>query len=193
MAASNPSETFQNPMDIARRAGNWFIAIAVVFILLGTLAIVAPLVVGLAVTVLVGWLLIVGGVTHEIGAFRSTGIGRAIWQVIVGILYVGAGLYFLTHPLIALGTLTLFLAVVLFAEGVMDVVAYFATRGAEGSGWLLVNAIVTVLLSAMIWRQWPSISIWAIGTLVGINLLFNGFSRLMLGAAARSFGHKATA
>jgi uncharacterized membrane protein HdeD (DUF308 family) len=68
----------------------------------------------------------------------------------------------------------------------MTVARYFATRHVQGSGWLLVNAVVSFLLAVMIWRQWPSISVWAIGTLVGLNLLVDGFSRLMFGTAARS-------
>jgi uncharacterized membrane protein HdeD (DUF308 family) len=58
---------------------------------------------------------------------------------------------------------------------------------------MLVNAVVTFLLATMIWLQWPSISVWAIGTLVGINLLVNGFSRLMYGTAARSFARQRAA
>jgi uncharacterized membrane protein HdeD (DUF308 family) len=97
---------------------------------------------------------------------------------------VGGG-YFLTHPLLALGTLTLFLAAILLVEAVVEFAAYFATRGLPGSGWRLVNAIVTLLLGAMIWSNWPSSSVWAIGTIVGVNLLMTGFSRLMLGTASR--------
>ncbi len=166
--------------------GTWFILTAVAFIVLGTIAIVEPFVGGLAVTAFVGWVLIAGGFTHAVNAFRTEGLWRSLWQVVVAVVYVVGGFYFLTHPLIALGTLTLFLAAVLFVESVMDVAAWVATRDEEGAGWFLVNAAITFLLSVLIWRQWPSISVWAIGTMVGINLLVNGFSRLMLGTAVRS-------
>jgi uncharacterized membrane protein HdeD (DUF308 family) len=180
-------------MPLVEKAGVWFIATAVAFIVLGTLAVMAPLVAGLAVTTLVGTLLIVGGVTHGIGAFRGGGVGHTIWQIIVTVFYVGAGVYFLTHPLMALGTLTLFLATVLFVEACMNVVRYFSIRHTGGAGWLLVNAAVSLLLAVMIWRRWPSISVWAIGTLVGLNLLMDGFSRLMFGTATRSFLRQRTA
>jgi uncharacterized membrane protein HdeD (DUF308 family) len=186
MTTPHRSESFHEPTPLMEKAGGWFIATAVAFIVLGTLAIMAPAVAGFAVTTLVGTLLIIGGVMHGIGAFRGGGVGRTIWQIIVTALYVIAGIYFLTHPLIALTSLTMFLAVVLFVEGCMNVVAYFSTRHVGGSGWLLVNAVVSFLLAVMIWQQWPSISVWAIGTLVGVNLLVNGFSRLMLGTATRS-------
>jgi uncharacterized membrane protein HdeD (DUF308 family) len=173
-------------MPLVEKAGTWFIATAVAFIVLGTLAIMAPYVAGIAVTTLVGTLLIIGGVMHGIGAFRGGGVGRTIWQIIVTAFYVIAGIYFLTHPLIALTSLTLLLASVLFVEAIMNVVLYFSMQREDRSGWILVNAVVSFLLAIMIAQQWPSISIWAIGTLVGVNLLVNGFSRLMLGTATRS-------
>jgi uncharacterized membrane protein HdeD (DUF308 family) len=172
------------PGTLINRAGRWFTVMGVVFVILGMLAIVEPAVAGLAVAILVGWLLIFGGFAHAVGAFGG-GAGRVVWQLIVAAIYIVGGLYFLTHPLLALGTLTLFLAAILLVEAVVEVIAYFVTRGEGGSGWRLVNAIVTLLLGGMIWRNWPSSSVWAIGTLVGVNLMITGFSRLMLGTAAR--------
>ena len=162
----------------AHGTGLYFIATGVAFVLLGTLAIVAPLVAGLAVTTFVGWLLIVGGVAHGVNAFRGDSITRESWQALVGVFYLTAGLYFLAHPLIALGTLTISLACVLLVEAGMDLVAWFATA-AKGSGWLLLNTLATFAFSTAIWLQWPSVSTWAIGTLVGGKLLISGISRLM--------------
>ncbi len=162
-----------------RGAGLWFVATAVAFIVVGTLAILAPFVVGLAVASLVGWLLLAGGVMHGVNAFRSDSVMRAAWQVFVAMMYVVAGLYFLAHPLIALGTLTISLACVLLVEAMMNVVTWFASRDEAGSGWLLLNAFVTFAVSVLIWLHWPSVSVWVIGTLVGVKLLFSGVARLM--------------
>jgi uncharacterized membrane protein HdeD (DUF308 family) len=165
-----------------------FIATAVAFIVLGTVAIAVPFAAGLAVTTLVGWLLIGGGLMHAITAFRSDSITRAVWQVLLGMFYVAAGLYFLAHPLIALGTLTISLACVLMVEAAMDLVAWTATRKEKGSGWLLVNTLATFALAMLIWLHWPSVSVWAIGTLVGVKLMVSGFSRLFRGAAGEAIG-----
>ena len=108
-----------------------------------------------------------------------------ILQTLVGILYLIGGGYFLTHTIMGVSTLTLLLAGIILAEGVMELVAYFRLKSVGGSGWLLVNGVVTLLLGGLIWFHWPSSSVWAIGTLVGVNLLMTGFSRLMLGMAAR--------
>jgi uncharacterized membrane protein HdeD (DUF308 family) len=184
MSTTNPGGRLSGPGTIVTKAGRWLTVMGIVFVVLGLLAIVEPAVAGLAVAILVGWVLIFGGVAHGISAFGAGGAGRVIWQLIVAAIYLVAGLYFLTHPLLGLGTLTLYLAVVLLVEAAIEIVAFLGGREG-GSGWRLVNAIVTLQLGGMIWRNWPSSSAWAIGTLVGVNLMITGFSRLMIGTAAR--------
>jgi uncharacterized membrane protein HdeD (DUF308 family) len=191
MATANPTEGFREAGTIIKKASGLFIAIGVVFILLGILAIIEPGVAGLAVTILVGWLLIFGGVAHLLAVFSGGGAGRVVWQVLIGIVYIVGGFYFLTHPLLGLGTLTLLLAVIILAEAVFEVIVYFLRRAEGGSGWLLVNALITLLLGGLIWFHWPSSSVWAIGTLVGVNLLMTGISRLMVGLAARKLSRVA--
>jgi uncharacterized membrane protein HdeD (DUF308 family) len=193
MATANPTEGLRGAGKIIRKASGWFIGMAVVFILLGILAIIEPGLAGLAVTILVGWLLIFGGMAHLVAAFSGGGAGRVIWQVLIGIVYIVGGFYFLTHPLLGLGTLTLLLGVIILTEGVFEVIVYFRTRGEGGSGWLLVNALITLLLGGLIWFHWPSSSVWAIGTLVGVNLLMTGISRLMFGLAARKLVNRVAA
>jgi uncharacterized membrane protein HdeD (DUF308 family) len=95
----------------------------------------------------------------------------------------------LTHPLLALGTLTLFLGSILVMEAGFQVITYFRTHGEAGSGWLLLNALITLLVGVLIWSHWPSSSVWAIGTLVGVKLLMTGVSRLMIGFAVRHLVH----
>jgi uncharacterized membrane protein HdeD (DUF308 family) len=171
--------------SIVKRTSGWLIVLAVSFIVLGLIAIIEPVIAGLALTIWVGWLLIFGGIVHLIGAFRSGGLGGATWQLLLAAIYLIGGGYFLTHTLLALGTLTLLLAGILVAEAILEIVAFVQSPGEAGRGWRVVNAAITLLLGLMIWRQWPSSSIWAIGTLVGVNLIVTGVTRLMLGMTAR--------
>jgi uncharacterized membrane protein HdeD (DUF308 family) len=144
----------------------WLVyGVAVVFILLGTMSIIEPGVAGLAVTILMGWLLIFGSGAHLVAAFIGGGAGRIIWLALIGIMYIVGGFYFLTHPLLGLRTLTLLLAVIILMEAVFEVISYFRMRGEGGSGWLLVNPLITLLLGGPIWFHWPSSSAWAIGIL----------------------------
>ena len=135
------------------KAGRWLTAMGIVFVVLGVLAIIEPAVAGLAVAILVGWLLIFAGVAHAVGASGGGGTGRVVWQLVLAVVYVGGGFYLLTHPLLGLGTLTLFLAVILVTEAILEVIAYFNVRSESGSGWRLVNAVVTLILGGMIERH----------------------------------------
>ena len=185
MATANPTQGLQGAEKFVKKASGLYIAIAVAFIILGIMAIVEPGVAGLAVTVLVGWLLLFGGAAHMVAAFSGGGAGRVVWHVLVALLYIAGGLYFLMHPLLGLGSLTLLLGVIILVAAVFELVAYFRSRAESGSGWLLINGLITLLLGGLIYFHWPSSSVWAIGTLVGVNLLMTGISRLMLGLAAR--------
>ncbi|HUL35648.1 MAG TPA: DUF308 domain-containing protein [Candidatus Eisenbacteria bacterium] len=185
MTTSNEHPGLQGPEKIVKKASGWFIAIAVMFILLGIFAIAEPFTAGLGVTLLVGWLLVLGAVAHFIAAFKGGGAKHVILQVLVGLVYLVGGGYFLTHTIMGASTLTLLLATVILIEGVFELVSYIRMKSVGGSGWLLVNGIVTLLLGGLIWFHWPSSTVWAIGTLVGVNLLVTGLSRLMIGLAAR--------
>jgi uncharacterized membrane protein HdeD (DUF308 family) len=185
MATANSTEGLRGPAAVAKKITRWYLAMAVLFIFLGLLAIAEPGIAGLAVTLLVGWALIFGGVAHFATAFKGRGTKHMAWQVLIGIVYFIGGLYFLTHTIMAEETLTRLLAGIILAEGVIEVLAYFRTKVEGGSWWLLLNGIITLVLGGMIWFHLPSSSVWAIGTLVGINLLMTGISRLMFGLAAR--------
>jgi len=111
--------------------------------------------------------------------------GGILWELLVGILYVFVGCYLLFRPVAGLASLTLALAIYLFAEGVLELILSFRLRPMPSSGWLLFDGIITLILAVMIWRTWPSSTEWVIGTLVGISMLFSGISRLMLSLAAR--------
>jgi uncharacterized membrane protein HdeD (DUF308 family) len=191
MATANSIEGLRSPLGMAKKITGWYLAAAVLFILLGIFAIVEPGVAAIGVTLLVGWMLVIGAVFHFIAAFKGGGAKQVIFQILVGILYAIGGFYFLTHTLMATGTLTLLLAGIFLAEGVIEIISYFRLRKEGASGWLILNGIITLALGALIWFHWPSSTVWAIGTLVGVNLLMTGFSRLMFGMAIRKLASRA--
>jgi uncharacterized membrane protein HdeD (DUF308 family) len=174
----------------ARHFTGWSIAISLLMILAGILAIGLPLAGGIAVNIVVAWLLVFSGVAHLALGWHLRGIGGVIWQTLLGVLYIGIGIYVLTHPVAGLLALTLALAIYLFAEGVLELILSFQIRSRQGRGWLLLDGIVTLILGVLIWRTWPASTEWAIGTLVGISMIFSGTTRLMLSLAARSMVNK---
>jgi uncharacterized membrane protein HdeD (DUF308 family) len=172
-------------IETGRRFTGWHILAAVLFIITGMFAIIEPAVAAIGITLLLGWLLIFGGVAHVFAAFKGGGAKRVFLEILSAVAFLIGGLYILTHPLLAIGTLTALLAVVIFAAGIFDIVSYFRLRREQPSGWMLFNGIVALLLAWLIWSRWPSSSAWAIGTLVGVNLLLTGITRLMVGMAER--------
>ncbi|HMH13201.1 MAG TPA: DUF308 domain-containing protein [Edaphobacter sp.] len=170
---------------VARTAVNWSIALSVLLLLAGFFAILIPSVSGIAITLFIGWTIIITGITHFVMAFKTHTTGSILWELLLGALYLFAGGYLVFHPLSGLASLTLLLAVYLFIEGIIEVVHAFQVRPRHGTAWLWINAAITLILAVMIWRTWPVSSTWAIGTLVGISMIFSGFSRLMASLAAK--------
>ena len=174
-----------SPATIATRAVSWSIGLSVLMILAGVLGIIIPPAAGLAVTVLVGWLLVLSGAAHLVFGWHTRTAGGFIWELLLGMLYIFVGVYTLFHLAAGLETLTLALAIYLFAEAILEFVLSFRLRPRPGSGWLLFDGIITLILSILIWKTWPSNTPWVIGTLVGISMLFSGVSRLVVSLAAR--------
>jgi len=193
MATANPTQGLRGPAEAAKKITGWYIAAAALLIVLGIFGIIEPGIAGLGVTLLVGWLLIFASVMHFVAAFKGGGAKQVLFQVLVGLVYLIGGGYFLTHTIMGVATLTLLLSAIILAEGVIEIVSYFRMRGEGASFWLLVNGVITLLLGCLIFFHWPSSSVWAIGTLVGINLLMTGITRLMFGLAARKSLGQATA
>lgn len=173
-------------VTIAKQSLGWSIALSVLMIIAGLLAIVVPAAAGIAVTILVGWLLVFSGAAHLVFAWHTRTTGAFIWELLLGLAYIAVGVYVLIHPVAGLASLTLALAIYLFAEAVLEFMLGFRLRPMAGSTWLLLDGVITLILAILIWRSWPSSSPWVIGTLVGISMLFSGVSRLMLSMAARS-------
>jgi len=163
----------------------WPITLSVLMILAGILAIVVPPAGGIAATLLVGWLLIFMGGIHMIFGWQTRHVGGSMWGGLLGLVYLLIGFYMLVHPVAGLEALTLALGAWLFAEAILEFVLSWRLRPFGGSGWLLLDGIVTLVLAILVSATWPSNSPWVIGTLIGVNMIFSGTSRLMLLVSAR--------
>jgi uncharacterized membrane protein HdeD (DUF308 family) len=149
------------------------------------LAVGLPFLAAVAVNGLIAWLIIFSGVAHIILAFKTHGAGSIIWKLLVGVAYLIFGGYLLARPLIGVASLTLILASLFLIEGILNIIMFFKLRSMQGSSWLLLDGVITLLLGVMIYAQWPSSSLWAIGILVGVSLIMSGISRIMMSLAVR--------
>src|SRR5467141_1590284 len=167
------------------KATMWSILLSVLMIAAGVLAICVAVIAGITVTAVVGWLLVFSGLLHLAFAWQARRAGAVLWEVLLGIVYGAIGFYLLASPVAGLASLTLAIAIYLLIEGVLEFVLSFQLRPAPGSGWLLVDGVITLVLAVMIWTTWPSSALWVVGTLVGISMFFSGITRLMLSMAVR--------
>ncbi|MGH8293238.1 MAG: HdeD family acid-resistance protein [Gammaproteobacteria bacterium] len=167
-------------LGTARRSTTVSIGMSLLLIVLGLLALMLPGALGIAVAILALWTIVFAGLAHLVYAWNVRTAGDRFWGLAVGLVYLLAGLYLMLHPRESLTSLTLVLAVLFLLEAGAMLGAFLRLRALPGSGWLLMNALLAFALGLLLAFNWPSRSPWAIGTLLGINLLVSGAVRLLL-------------
>lgn len=159
----------------------WFLAIGLLFIFLGVLAITRAYLPALTIKVtwLFGFLLLGGGIGEIIGSFRAGRWSGTIFHVLIGLLYVVVGLLIMDQPESSALQFTLVISVFMILTGVFRI--FFSLTGRfAGWGWVLLNGMTTLLLGLMIYRQWPTSGTWVIGLFLGIELILSGWSWMIL-------------
>jgi uncharacterized membrane protein HdeD (DUF308 family) len=165
------------------------ILLGIILIITGCSAIGMPLVAGVAIELLIGWVLIVSGIMQSIYSFSSRGWGKFSMRLMAGLLYLLAGVMLIAHPLRGVLTLTALLGLLFALEGLCKIIGSFQIREVANWGWLFMSGFLSLLIGIIIWRQWPSSAVWAIGLLVGINILLRGWALIMLAIALPPGGH----
>jgi len=169
----------------------WFLALGILLVLAGVAAILFPLVSTIATKIALGWIFLVSGALLIIHAFSSQQWRGFLLGLLLGVLYVIAGGWLAFFPFTGIITLTLILAALFLAEGVLEVIMGVRVRPHEGWGWLVLSGLIAIAVGAMIAAELPGSAIWAIGLLAGINLLSSGVSFVVLALAGRRTGHGA--
>jgi uncharacterized membrane protein HdeD (DUF308 family) len=166
--------------DLIRQHRGLFIFEGIVFLILGIIAIVFPLVASAAMTTLLGALLLVGGIATAIRAFRAKGMPNRGSSILLAILTIMAGLALLIFVPAGMLALTLALAAFFMVQGGFEIYHGIQAKGQRGRGWLIASGIAGVIVGVLLWLEWPSSAAWAIGTLAGINFIFTGVGLLTL-------------
>ncbi len=165
-----------------------FLAEGIILVILGILAIVVPPIATIAVEVLIGWLLLMSGIVGLISTFRTRGAPGFGWSLLSAVIGTVAGIVLLAWPLSGALSLTLILTVFLVLEGVVSIL-YALEHKRELSGrWgmMLFSGVVDLFLAAIIFAGLPGTAAWAIGLLVGINLVFGGSALIAMALHARN-------
>jgi uncharacterized membrane protein HdeD (DUF308 family) len=170
--------------EIKKRAG-WSIFMGVVTAALGVFLILYPMATATITTLLLGWVLIFVAVAQVVFALHSQSVGKFFLKLLLAVIYGVAGVGLAFFPTAGVAALTVFLGSLICAYGIVAIVGSFQMRPADGWGWFLFDGIVTLLLGILILARWPSSSLWAIGTLVGVAVLMGGISRIMIAGKVR--------
>jgi len=152
----------------------------IALIVLGLLAIAAPAFAGEAVMVVIGIILLVSGIFEFGRGWREDAWSGKILAFVLGVLMALCGLAVLSRPLFSLAIFTLMLAMFFVVEGIWKIVISFSYRPATGWLAMLASGVLGFLLGFLIWRQWPLSGIWAVGVLIGVDLLMTGISMVAL-------------
>ena len=164
-----------------------FLAEGIIMMVLGLLAIAVPEVASFAITIFVGWLFLIGGIFRTVSLVQHRNLPGFAWSLVTALLATALGLILLLRPIAGVLTLTLALIVFFVLEGISAILLALEHRKHLPSwGWVLFSGFVDLLLAFLIWDGWPSSAAWAIGLLVGINMVFLGLSLIMTALAART-------
>ena len=157
----------------------------ILLVVFGALAIATPAVAGTAVVLTIGAVLLLAGLVQIVTGLRSEGWSNKLPPLVLGVIAAIGGLALLGEPWIGMAFIALLLAGVFAVEGTWKIIAAFGYRPA--SGWLamLASGVLTLVLGVLIWRQWPLSGLWAVGILVGIDLLMTGVSMMTLASTIR--------
>jgi uncharacterized membrane protein HdeD (DUF308 family) len=159
----------------------WLIALAVLTIVLGMVTIAYPLFATIVSTLVFGWVFVIAGITQIVYAFQSKGAGQIFGKLILGLLYLLAGIFVLANPLVGSLSLTVVIGVTIFVQGIIQTsMAFQLRRSSPNWGWMLASGIAGIILGILIGSNIPATAPWLLGTLVGINLLFDGVWMLTL-------------
>ncbi len=167
-------------VSVNRVVGNsWFAAIlAVLELVLGFVMLSFPMLLGAAAVWVTGVALVVIGMVHLWHVI--TRAGQRIWSLISGVIYIVAGAAMVLLPLASLSVITLVLGVALLAGGILRLLVAISMRNEQGSAWRFFNALVSLILGGMVIWSWPASSLWLVGTIIAVEMIFSGWSLLFL-------------
>ena len=164
-----------------------FLAEGIILVLLGVVAIVVPPIATIAFTLVVGWVFLFSGAA---GLFTTFYVGRAPgfwWSLLSALIGIAAGLILIARPVTGSLSLTLVLIAFFVVEGIATIMYAIDHRGQASSrwGWMLVSGIIDLVLAIIILAGLPETAIWALGLLVGINMVFGGSALIAMALSAR--------
>jgi len=151
--------------------------------IVGIAALVFPMISTLVTTLMVGWVFLFAGILMLASAFTIHGTGPFFGALLIGLLTTAAGLFFLFNPLAGAVALTLMVAIIFVIQGASELVIAFEMRPDSRWVWMLLSALASIVLAAVLAFGFPAISQVALGILLGVNFLTTGLGYIFLSQA----------
>ena len=168
----------------------WMLSLGIVMVILGIIGLGMTVLFNEIVVMYFGFLLLFGSGVQLMQAFRAEAWKGRVWHVLIALVYIVGGIIAVTEPVIAGMTLALLIAWTLIVIGVLRLVMALQMRGAAGWLWTLLGGVLSVVLGVMIINEWPQSGLWVIGLFVAIEILFAGWSQIMIALAAKNYTAK---
>jgi uncharacterized membrane protein HdeD (DUF308 family) len=169
-----------------RAKWGWIVALGIIFMIAGVIALGSVVMATVSAVLIVGIMMIMAGVAEIIAAFNVKDWGKFALWMLLGLLYVGAGVICIIDPLAAALVLTLMVGAALVVGGILRMVLAWNMREAgKPWGWVLVSGIISLLLGLEIIAQWPYSGVYVLGIFLGIDLIFIGSGWLSIGLALK--------
>ena len=165
----------------------WMLSLGIVMVILGTIGLGMTVLFNEIVVMYFGFLLLFGSGVQLMQAFRAEAWKGRFWHILIALMYIAGGIIAVTEPVVAGMTLALLIAWTLIVIGVLRLVMAFQMRGANGWLWTLLGGVLSVALGIMIMNEWPQSGLWVIGLFVAIEILFAGWTQIMLALAAKNY------
>ena len=187
---TNASDTMRNPQAGSETAplrakSGWIIALGVVYVLAGFIALGSVVMATVASVLVVGVMMIIAGVAEVFSAFQIKSWGKFLPWALLGVLYIVAGFVTFENPLLAAVLLTLILGASLLASGAMRIFLAFSMKRETPWVWVLLSGVITLLLGVLILARWPVSSLYILGVFLGIDLIMAGAGWIGLGFGLR--------
>jgi uncharacterized membrane protein HdeD (DUF308 family) len=177
----------QSVRDAVRQNSGLFLAQGIIMTLLGIVAVIWPQISTLAVEAYFGWVFLFSGVVGLVMMFSAPSAAAFLWSLLTGALALFAGVLLLWHPVEGVVSLTLVLIAFFIAEGVFQIAAAVGYRSAfpETWGWMLASGVADLLLAGLLIAGWPASAVWALGLIVGVNLITSGVAIALVANSVR--------